>query len=152
LALLSIQHVLPLWEKARPFDRAPHLLLEKAEKILAGVLTGQQVDEMNLPGWTYMDNVGYKVPYADSSWVLVGYGAIKVVDVAVRDENFDPTQINPQLTDDHLDPYDLDVAPTAAAAYADGFRWDSESDPQKRRQFWQWWLTEAVPKAWAAFP
>jgi hypothetical protein len=153
LALLSIQHVLSLWEKVRPFDRSPHLILEKVQQILEGVLTGKQVDQMSgLPDWGYMDNVSCQVPYIGSSWILVGYGAVKTIGVAIWDEIFDPTQINPQLTDDHLDTYDLDVASEAAAGYAGGFRWKSESDQRKRRQFWEWWLTEAVPKAWAAFP
>ncbi|WP_127082901.1 Imm5 family immunity protein [Dulcicalothrix desertica] len=41
----------------------------------------------------------------------------------------------------------------AACAYADGAVWKTvsgEQNPIKRLEFWNWWLTQAVPAAWSA--
>jgi len=46
----------------------------------------------------------------------------------------------------------MDSSFFAAAAYAGGAVWDSDSDSLKRREFWEWWLNEAVPMAWDSEP
>ncbi|HBE21460.1 MAG TPA: hypothetical protein DDW51_28675 [Cyanobacteria bacterium UBA11367] len=41
----------------------------------------------------------------------------------------------------------------AACAYANGPVWQiksGKSDSTKRQEFWEWWLTQAVPAAWEA--
>ncbi|MBC6454922.1 MAG: hypothetical protein GDA43_18390 [Hormoscilla sp. SP5CHS1] len=37
-----------------------------------------------------------------------------------------------------------------AIAYS-GSLWDPSNDASKRREFWEWWLDEAVKNAWWAF-
>ncbi|BDA70903.1 hypothetical protein RIVM261_064230 [Rivularia sp. IAM M-261] len=34
-----------------------------------------------------------------------------------------------------------------AAAYANGSVWEPMSDAMKRLEFWDWWLTTAIPEA-----
>ena len=46
-----------------------------------------------------------------------------------------------------VDPYDHDSASYAAIAYSGGVAWEKDSDPQKRLEFWTWWLNYAVPAA-----
>lgn len=57
--------------------------------------------------------------------------------------------ITEQTTEDNIDPWSSDAARDAAAAYA-GPVWEPSSDREKRREFWTWWLREAVPAAWRA--
>jgi len=60
--------------------------------------------------------------------------------------------ITEQATEDNIDPWSSDAARDAAAAFA-GPVWEQpSSDREKRREFWSWWLREAVPAAWRAVP
>jgi len=48
-----------------------------------------------------------------------------------------------------LDPYEYDTAGWAAVAYAHGYgNWDLPLDPEKSKEFWEWWLLEAIPQSW----
>ena len=51
------------------------------------------------------------------------------------------------LTDDDLPTEMLDGAGSAMLAYAGG-NILGPVDVQKRLEFWEWWLTEAIPQAW----
>ena len=60
------------------------------------------------------------------------------------------------ILEDNLTPktgdiYNISPGETAAIAYAGIYHenyWTGKIDPAKSREFWQWWLTEALPKAW----
>jgi hypothetical protein len=51
------------------------------------------------------------------------------------------------LTDDELPTEILDGTGSAMLAYAGG-NILGPVDTQKRLEFWEWWLTEAIPQAW----
>jgi hypothetical protein len=51
-----------------------------------------------------------------------------------------------KYTDDDLPPHLCDSATYAVIAYAGGTR-KEPVDLNKRREFWEWWLTEAIPMA-----
>ena len=146
LALFTVQHVLPLWEKARPDDDTPRNLLVKVEKILAGI--DQSTEEEVGRYWSYMDGVAAKTQGRPP--VGVGYAAVEALYTAVADEEFDPSAIDYNLSDEDVDPYEHDTAFAAAADYAGGPTWVPNSDATKRREFWHWWLSEAIPAAWWA--
>jgi len=82
--------------------------------------------------------------------IEVGYGAAQVISVALDDEIFDENGADAEITDRDVDPHDLDVACSAASVYANGPVWVPTSDPGRRRLFWEWWLEEAVPRAWGS--
>ncbi|MBW4506868.1 MAG: hypothetical protein KME64_10195 [Scytonematopsis contorta HA4267-MV1] len=63
------------------------------------------------------------------------------------DEEFEQDDINYDLTDADVDAYESDSSFWAAAAYANGPVWEPMSDATKRLEFWDWWLTTAVPMA-----
>lgn len=144
LAILSAKHVLPIWEKMRPDDTIPHYLLTKAERSLFEKVEALQ-DDFSVFA-TYIMNIEYE------PGVMAGYSTVKTLSTALWDERFDPKNINYNLSNADLDPDYSDVALIASCAYANGSIWESSSDSEKRREFWEWWLTEAVPAAWQAFP
>lgn len=146
LALLTVQHVLPIWEKARPNDKTPHNLLGKVEQVLAGI--SQSTEEEVGEFWSYMDGVAAETEGGPP--VGVGYAAVEALHTAVADEEFNPLAIDYSLTDEDVDPYEHDTAFAAAADYAGGPTWEPKSDASKRREFWHWWLSEAIPAAWWA--
>jgi len=152
LAFLTVQHVLPLWEKARPHDDTPHQILAKVEQVMssweAGSLDLQSVQREAGEFWTYMDNVALESSGKDV--VEVGYAAVEALHTAVADEEFDPSAIDYNLTDEDVDAYEHDAAFAATVNYAGGATWEPDSDATKRREFWSWWLTSAIPAAWWA--
>ena len=52
------------------------------------------------------------------------------------------------VTDADIDPDDMDASFFAASVYANGAVWNLESGPLLRREFWEWWLKQAVPLSW----
>jgi hypothetical protein len=154
LACLSVRKVLPIWERAKPADRTAHQILAQAEQVLHAQVNPQTLTQKPAAYWTLMDGYIYHAIKngEDTTFVLVGYGAACALSVALWDEKFDPNRVDYNLTEASFDPYEWDVAFHTAAAYSGGVTWRGHSNSVKRREFWQWWLTEAVPKAWAAFP
>ena len=146
LALLTAQHVLPIWERERAEDDTPRIILDKVYRILANQLDAAQVQDDVGRYWTYMDNVAFETE--GRAPVGAGLAALSALQVAISDEEFDPESINLNLTDEDVDAYDHDAVFPAAADYAGGPTWVPESDAAKRREFWHWWLKEALPTAW----
>lgn len=85
----------------------------------------------------------------------VGFAAVQALTTAVVDEFFDPDEIELNLTDSE-EFESNDASFHAAVAYANGPVWEIDASPapnsEKRRRFWEWWLTEAVPKSWLSIP
>jgi hypothetical protein len=76
----------------------------------------------------------------------VGMASVKVLQVALDDDfdfNFD---IDTNLTDQGIDPDELNAEFFGAAAFSNGATWNEESDSLKRKEFWEWWLEKAIPE------
>jgi hypothetical protein len=71
----------------------------------------------------------------------------QVLAAALWDERFDPGVTSFAVTDLDVNPTDLDASYFTAYIHCGGGTWDEQSDPEKRREFWEWWLTHAVPTA-----
>jgi hypothetical protein len=78
--------------------------------------------------------------------VYAGHAACGALRVAIDDEPVG-------LADQGLDQYDLDAeeqdtAFLASLAFGGGDEGEAAYRPELRRDFWQWYLDEAVPAAW----
>jgi hypothetical protein len=142
LARDAVRHVLPLWEAQRPGDGDPERLLDMVEPVLAGSVDEAEVREAAGKLWGHVDNMvvtlGPEFPFH------VGYAASKALLAAMFDEPLDATDANPDRTDAGRDPRQLDTAFIASTAAADGSPWIPDSDPVRRRTFWEWWLGAAA--------
>lgn len=147
LDVLSAVKVLPLWDARFPRHDLPKRLLAKVRSALDGA-----EDEHHL--WLTLRRAqeqceAMHAPAGDTAH-LVGYAAIRVLDRACSDLDFDPQHFDPQLHDsDFIATYN-DASFLAAAAASGGYLWKAESDSGCRLAFWEWWLQEAVPQAWAS--
>lgn len=141
LAKDAVLYVLPLWQTARPGDRDPDRVLAEIEPALAGALDAENIQREAGMLWAHTDNLilttGPEAP------LHVGYAASKALMAALRDEPLDPPDADPERTDFGRDPRRLDTAFIASGAAAGGAPWDEASDPERRRQFWTWWLDRA---------
>jgi hypothetical protein len=159
LEIAAVRRVLPVWEDLWPDDKSPHRVLEAAKQAMNGMLSpkaGQSV--MGDEGSQYQDlnatNDQKRQDAAD-----VGYAAIAALVEALWDERFDPNNIQSDLEDRYFDILEEDASWIASKVIAGGREdhpdWSAfpdDSDHAKRREFWTWWLDEAVPAAWASEP
>jgi hypothetical protein len=145
LALVSAQHVHDVWRRRRSDDDLPGTALALAAGLLDDPdAAGEHSDDVGRL-WAQVDAVPAEA--GDRSWLLVGYAAVAALRTALFDEAFSASLIDLEASDLELDPYTADAAFWAAGAYASGPPMDPASDPDRRREFWEWWLTEAVPEA-----
>ncbi len=148
LALLTARHVLPIWEQVRLGDPMPAHLLDMTEAVLRGItetnIANQQVEK----AWERLDKLGSDLTASSSSSPLfAAQAAISAVKESIGEFPFAGIQIDEFTGDEELDPWCTDTALWAAAAFA-GRIGDDTSDSAKRREFWEWWLMQALPTAW----
>jgi|SRR5690348_13235900 len=158
LAILAARHVLPLWQPWPPryaieqYDQTmadPRELVQLAENVLA--------DPAEIGGARYRFSRSWSAATdlfdaEDPQTGSAALSAVKTLKTAIEDEEFDPATPDYALTDFDRDPWSQDASYFAAVASANGSLLDTQSDPARRLEFWEWWLTQAVPAAWAAVP
>jgi len=129
LARFCVQKVLALWDEVWPYDDGPRQMLITADQYLNGAIDYDVAWERKNTYWSKLDNLIYEGNH------------LTIVNPQDPDEN---------IRDESLDPYQWDASLYASAAYAGGFAWEEQSNKLRRREFWQWYLIEAVPSAWEA--
>src|ERR1019366_29473 len=141
LAILTVRHVLPIWETAFPTNHKPEWMLAVAQEYLDQLTDFQTVRGLNNLFWSELDCLG-------SVAVAVGYAAAQSVTTALSDERFDPAALDTVVSDQDLDPYQWDASFYASVAYAGSAPWEEKPHTNRRREFWTWFLEVAVPAAW----
>jgi Immunity protein Imm5 len=143
LACATADKVVPLWERRLLGDSRPKLMIGLARAYARGEISEEAAREENSRFMTELEDmleeeVG-NVEYA-------GWAAVAAVVVAGCDEDLSEP-------DSDLDDLDVEVtswstAYAASVAYANGAPGQPGSDVSHRREFWNWWLDEAVPAAY----
>lgn len=148
LAVLCVRHVLPLWEAAYPDNDGPQRMLALAEQVLSGAAPPDAADRSRGQFWTDVESLVYEDQLFVPSYV--GYAAVDAVTTAQVDEEvegFDEGEL-----DENLDADQWDASFFASLAFASGAPGEQGSDPARRREFWRWYLREAVPAAYTTAP
>lgn len=163
LAILTARHVLPVWEQSWDSEDsadgilAPEEILMVAERVLRNTYDieeayGKLCNDFNVPvelSTTFEGSCAYRAAFFALEMILIS------------DANYFP---NIYVADDMALDTTSDFALTAMQAYSSTDRnepgeWSIslepnsstlpiEFDKQKRLEFWEWWLTEAIPQAW----
>jgi hypothetical protein len=145
LAVLAARKTLPLLKRARMGIKTPQRLLDEAEKVIEGKSEG---DKLKTDAAMYRVELDNRLGDAAlQSPLYAGYSAVKAAFTAFEDEDFDADHIDYEETDASRDPFHLDSSYLSALAYANGASDEEDSDADKRLEFWEWWLTEAVENA-----
>jgi hypothetical protein len=167
LVLLTARFALPIWEQAMPdvlknepsfVHDFPHQLIAVAQGVLDDAAPHGEVDAALNKGYLSLGALPYSVTYDLICVAEAAYGALLAVlgsppftrlprrllspettdrDLAIRSGNWDVAWLVAQAVSaiDH-DPIGADE------------RRPIEYDVIKRRFFWEWWLTEAIPSVW----
>ncbi len=167
LAILTVQHVLPVWDRfATPGMhsgkglgqevRLPRWILEAAQDVLRERIEPLKAYEMLAEFYDLVQDVAYYVPYPEWN---VANGAYMALNAVLGGVCFPPAPDSPGGAGDD-DP--ARFAASACATIDDnpaGVWW---SNPDSRLPFrmaaenslgfWEWWLGTAVPSAWNHLP
>jgi hypothetical protein len=148
LSQLAVRRVLPLWDAVHPGNDGPERMLALADRVLTGAVDSevarreQDAFEVEVQGFEDDDlRPGY-----------VGDAAVHTVSLARVDVG--PDDFEPDVLDEQLDYDQWDASYYAALAAAGKGPsepgGDSAEAVSKRREFWRWYLSEAVPAAYHA--
>jgi hypothetical protein len=145
--ILAAKKVLPIWEAAFPSNDIPIKFLYEAEKQLVQpeVITYPDKNmwgvKANLQSISLPDEEDFSPLYAGyacwtaASKVLLGIGIWPDCDPE--------TELDVEL---------WDASFFASLAYSGGAIWEEGvGDPVKRREYWEWFLREAIPQAVSQF-
>ena len=145
LESISAHKVEEIWEQHFPSSRFPIELLRIADSVMVGaddvgqlgkllLETKSALDEKLLLGEQY-----FRAVYAGfASWAAarnVVYGSPTISDHSSSEMDIDPEQ--------------WDASFYASLAWAGGAVWEEVGDAGKRREFWIWFLNEALTQAFS---
>ncbi|WP_252250538.1 Imm5 family immunity protein [Clostridium sp. ZBS13] len=151
LALLCADKVLDIWTNNVKNDDRPERLLEKAKEYIDGKCDIRCIDEILGDFYTDLENMMTEetelINYVGS--VILRISALVSYDEALI-KGAHEEALEEDLDDD-LDSYDWDASYYTALAYAGGAKWQEKSSSEKRREFWMWYIKEAVPQAYLAY-
>ena len=137
LLVACARRALPLWEQEFPDDRRPHELVDAILPALRGERTEEEVDRAARELREDVERLG-----VDAERKEAFFAGILAVHLGWEawDGDLDPEFYDPEAQDGDLD--ELPGEAIAARALAG-------EDPDARREFWRWYVTEAFPAAYA---
>jgi Immunity protein Imm5 len=142
LARRAAEHVLPVWYAEAPGDHGPEQMLELAERRLNRDISEAQADDLADQFRVHADALAYRKEISQRA--LAAGEAARLVLVATDLDDF--AEYPPDADDGDIDPDNWEAAYVAAVAAA-GY---PDEDVNARRDFWRWYLDEAVPEAWGS--
>jgi hypothetical protein len=150
LDILTAQHVLPLYKQVWPEKDMADKLLELSQAVLLGTLDRNKAEDIFYEMWNLFVELpgleGSPLSHVKANDALTS--AIFSLSWLVKPISTYPKVSLQTADDDWFDPEISDSAMWAAAACSGG-TYDTEyCDPTARREFWEWWLHEAIPAAW----
>lgn len=133
----------------------PQRLIRAGEKYLAKRLGAADAEALIGLGWVHGDDIDGELANREGAPSvnagLVCHAASRALLVAVWDERFEPHRPPPDWTGRYgsFDPESMDASYLVAAVVTGSWPNQENSDVEKRRAFWRWYLRKAVPRAWA---
>lgn len=168
LNLLTVMHVLPIWDQDMPrflsatptnlvgIAQLPHYILQNAQAILQGNFEPSALQQLTQELSQAIESLPILFKYNVMEVAIAAYSFFLTVD---RHTPFNLTaEINLETATDvslYQSSSNWDVAWHASQAscaidpdpIGTTERHPIEYDRQKRVEFWQWWLQEAIPQA-----
>lgn len=145
LALYCAEKVLPIWvEKWPRRKKPPQLLIKALEVVRLGsdpVTLKSEADHM----WTAGEDVQYQYGAGPEAEVL--FALSRAVTVTYHDEYFGEEDALQEVKDPLHDPWSWDAAYIAAEGHAQRHAPTPSETSARRREFWRFYLDEALPRA-----
>lgn len=146
LASLCVNKVLDIWKKVSQDDNPIKMLSIAEQYINFKIDYDTAINKLGSFPDTLINLASDEKFYYV---VEVGFASTYTVKIALRDEDLlvygDDTEL-----DDNYDSFSWDASYYAAIAYSGSGPWDN-TNIDKRREFWLWYINEAVPEAYKYF-
>ncbi|VBB06148.1 immunity protein imm5 [Lucifera butyrica] len=149
LDILCVKHVMNIWNSERPNDNRLIEILKMIDDYFNSNIGKDALRHIKNNFWTDCEEMLYE--NESSMACYVGFATIGAVCTSYLDKSLVSDHIDSRVLDDELDPFSWDASYYAAIAYAGGASTEENSSIDKRREFWLWYLNEAVPKAYEAY-
>ena len=146
LAISTARKVLPISSGGGTGDRLAEHVLHTAELVMRGSVSRAHAEDIAGRAWEQLEDSGRQASQDTESFYAKEAAVIALFEVLGRDP-LHTVVIREGDTNEVLDPWSTDAALCAALAYAGG-PWEPRSDPARRLEFWEWWLADAIPRAW----
>jgi hypothetical protein len=151
LAILCVEKVLPIWFNAYPEDDDPALVIATAERLLEKKIDHQSASNIMDSFDVKIMNLDQEVNgHPDGRPAMVGSAVSSALSTALVDCD-DFTEIDDDLTDFDDDPETWECSVFASMAYANEQPALGLFEADKMGYFWQWYIKEAVPKAYRSY-
>jgi hypothetical protein len=138
LGVACARRAFPVWERKFPTDRRPIELVDSVMPALRGELPEEQMNALGRALREDVEPLGAALD-DDGGAFFAGWAAVQLTWQA-WDGDLDPDLDPPDTRDRDLDEPQVE----AAAAWA-----LAGEDPDARREYWRWYVTEAFPAAYA---
>ncbi|SDM65333.1 Imm5 family immunity protein [Actinomyces ruminicola] len=146
---ICVRRVAHLWDRAYPGDTRVEEMLSLTSNLVTRTADPKQAelhaDRFLADMFDATDDFNETTRPA----MLVAYGAARmVISACYRNPDFD---IDEAEDDDELLPDTLETSYCCASAAANAVNWQpvEETDVEARREFWTWYLDEAIPQVLA---
>ncbi|MEG4577124.1 Imm5 family immunity protein [Microcoleus sp. N3A4] len=136
--------VLQNWESCELADSSARQLLYDAEKYLVGELESEKLERKKSLFYSQAEDLMDNGPqYFVAAYA--GFACISAVNATLYDLDFDTVGL-PEI---ETEPDFWTACFHASLAYCGGATWEKGvGDDLKRREFWEWFLDDAVPALW----
>lgn len=148
LCLLVAEKVRPIWEHHYP--QAPAVeavqdMIRIAGQRLRNEITQREARRGRGELVSVLQDAADE-PEEKQPAMAAGEAAARAVYVAMYDEDLE----KPELLDDDLDASDWDCAFWGACAWSGGIPGQTGWNQEAYKEYWLWYLDEAIPEAWAS--
>jgi len=148
MGILSTEKVLLYWNDNLVDGYSPQALLDLALNIMRGELDKHVASFKYEWSQSILDtNARDDGDRKNTESFFVALAAHETLRTALGGEAFHNLPLIESDADENLDYNYSDAAFYAAEVYA-GAKYANNFDTDRSYEFWTWWLTEAVPKAW----
>ena len=144
LALSCAEMTLDYWITVHPQDQRPQILLDYLRSAIDGNYDAELLEREMFSLQTVIDDVTeenlshFRAMYA-------GWSCLAAVAALL----YDSPPIEESRGEIKIDPDEWDASFYSCAAYCGGATWETVGDPQRRKEFWLWYLNEALDIAYA---
>ena len=148
LDILCVERVLYIWDEVAPDDKRPYEIIKATKDYLNGKMYEDSLWNFHNDFMGDLENLLSDIRFLNV--LSVGFAAARTAVTALGDETL-LIDYDDDLLDEDFDPYTWDASFHAASAYSNGETWGKCSSISKRKDFWTWYLDEAVPQAYNSY-
>jgi hypothetical protein len=144
LSIMVANKVLPIWFESFSDDDLPVQAINHIHTYLRGDVTKEDYLNVYNRLKKHFEMMECEME-SKQLQIASGFAALSAMMVAIYDENFGSEEDNLGVDEQTIDPDELDTTFYAATSYSNGTIWDEDSNSDKRKDFWTWYLNNAIP-------